>query len=203
MSDSPRLDDDLSTSLEELVEEHLHRLSEKTKSRASLNEIAEEVSRLNDLLISYRLRDELLEQLIDYRTPEYRRRQIAATLKAQHMQLVMNKAELTRLHAQSHDLLERSARLIVAATRQVDTESSKDTKYALETCGFCEGTGGSSTTSCPACNGRRTVLVRQPPIKCPRCKGDGKPDREFFSLNTCVVCRGYGWVLTIEKRSTV
>ena len=37
-----------------------------------------------------------------------------------------------------------------------------------------------------ACNGRRTVLVHQPPIKCPRCVGTGRSgsrDRAEFSNN--------------------
>ena len=199
MSNSPRLDD-ASTSLEELVEKHLRRLTKKIKSDAAVEEIASEVASFNDLLVSYQLRDELLEQLIDNRTPDYRRRQIVATLKAQHLKVALNQAELVRLHAASHELLQRSTQLIVGAQRVIDQESSQDTRYALEPCGFCSGTGGTSTTPCAACHGKRSVLVRQPPIKCPRCKGDGKPDREFFSLNKCVVCRGYGWVLTVESR---
>ncbi len=80
MNNVPPPVDGISDGIDELIEEHLARLTEKVNERSSIPEIADEVSSLNDLLISYRLRDELLEQLLDRSTAESRRQQILATL---------------------------------------------------------------------------------------------------------------------------
>ena len=77
--------DDRSSSIEVLIEEHLSRLREKLGPQYSLAELAAEVQSLNDLLLAYKLRDELLEQILDIETPKRRREQIRETLEAQRM----------------------------------------------------------------------------------------------------------------------
>ena len=71
--------------------------------------------------------------------------------------------------------------------------------YALETCSYCAGMGLKEGRPCEACDGRREVLVHQPPLACPRCQGTGKAsehDRVTYYSHLCVVCRGTGWALT-------
>jgi DnaJ-class molecular chaperone len=76
--------------------------------------------------------------------------------------------------------------------------------YAHEICGLCGGIGkgGLGTDEpCPPCNATGKVVVLQPPIKCPRCKGDGKSKRVADGLayapRLCVVCRGSGWARSL------
>lgn len=70
--------------------------------------------------------------------------------------------------------------------------------YAPEICAWCKGVGSHNQTECSACDGKGKVMVCQPPIKCPRCKGVGKSDGSYFYATPfCVVCRGCGWVLTL------
>ncbi|HKP10746.1 MAG TPA: transcriptional regulator [Blastocatellia bacterium] len=72
-------------------------------------------------------------------------------------------------------------------------------QYAPEPCAYCGGTGAKERQLCPACGGKRQVLVHQPAITCPRCHGNGKAtdnDRAAYYSSLCVICRGTGWVLT-------
>jgi DnaJ-class molecular chaperone len=108
--------------------------------------------------------------------------------------------------ARSHALLDRSARLIATIQRQIDKDTHKHNGYALEMCGFCNGLGRASERACQVCYGKRTVLVYQPGVKCPRCKGDGKAtiygscDPEALSSSDlCVSCRGSGWARSVPQ----
>jgi len=76
--------------------------------------------------------------------------------------------------------------------------------YARERCGLCKGLGISvleSVMPCPACKATGKVLVHQPPLRCPRCGGDGKAKQVFDGLSRlpelCVICKGAGWVMTM------
>ena len=72
-------------------------------------------------------------------------------------------------------------------------------QYAPEPCGYCGGAGAKSGQPCPACAGRRNILVHQPSITCPRCQGTGAAtdhDRIAYYSRLCVICRGTGWVMT-------
>jgi DnaJ-class molecular chaperone len=76
--------------------------------------------------------------------------------------------------------------------------------YAPEICGLCKGAGKGALgpdEPCPPCKATGKVLVHQPPIRCPRCGGDGKAKQVFDGLSSfpelCVVCKGAGWVLTL------
>ena len=72
-------------------------------------------------------------------------------------------------------------------------------QYAPEPCGYCGGTGAKESQRCPACGGRREVMVHQPSIACPRCQGTGRAndlDRINYYSCLCVICRGMGWVMT-------
>jgi RecJ-like exonuclease len=71
--------------------------------------------------------------------------------------------------------------------------------YSPERCATCKGSGSTEQGPCPACEGKGTVAVLQPPISCPRCKGTGKPTEDLYSyLPYCVVCRGTGWVRVLQ-----
>ena len=194
MSESAPVDDQLD-SLEVIIETHLQRLTEKLAQSSSLDELANEVNSLNDFLSSYKSRDEMLERLVEISTPEKRRQEIRQALQAQKMLVAANLAESQRLHAKSQELLQRSARIIIRARRHIDKEAHRHTGYDLELCGFCKGVGGTFEHPCPACQGRRFALVHQPSIKCPRCDGNGQPNKQDYH-QTCLVCRGTGWVMT-------
>ncbi len=58
-------------------------------------------------------------------------------------------------------------------------------------CPFCRGRGQSPSGSiCPVCNGRKTVHVEAPSVRCAFCGGQGQmPPR---SNMTCWVCNGKG-----------
>src|SRR5215510_1629220 len=202
MGDSSNVDD-LAHSLEELIGDHLANLTEKQQRDGSISELADEVGRLNDLLISYKLRDELLERLLDSETPEVRRTQIRETLKAQRMRVAENRAEMELIHARSHAILDRSVRLIATIQKQIDKNAHAYSGYAFEKCGFCDGLGRASEKQCPVCRGNRTVLVFQPPTKCPQCAGCGKVTFDPVTRSSselCTACRGSGWVKSIQKR---
>ena len=74
--------------------------------------------------------------------------------------------------------------------------------YAYETCGLCDGVGKGALgpeVPCPPCKATGKVLVHQPPIKCPRCGGNGKASHDadalIYSPVLCVICKGAGWVM--------
>lgn len=73
--------------------------------------------------------------------------------------------------------------------------------YAAETCGLCKGALGPGLP-CPPCKAKGVVLVHQPPVKCPRCGGDGKARTLLDGLSTdprlCMICRGSGWAMTLS-----
>jgi hypothetical protein len=199
--------DDLSHSIEELISDYLTRLTEKLQQGKSISELAEEAGRLNDLLISFKLRDELLERLLDTSTPEDRRQQIRATLKAQRMKVADNQAEMERLHERSSAILDKSARLIGTVQQQIDKDPNQNCGYVLGMCGFCEGTGRASDRACPVCDEKCTVLVYQPAVKCPCCKGNGRATVYGLSetggisfSQPCVTCGGSGWASSVDKR---
>jgi RecJ-like exonuclease len=193
---------DVSNGLTELLESHIRSLSAKLSRPFSIHEIEEEMVALNDLVYTFKRRDELLEKLLDTQTAEDKRREIRDALNAQRMRVAENQAELERTHARSHQLLQKSALLIIRAQRQIDKTAHKYTGYALEPCALCDGLGGTTEAPCLSCKGRGSVLVHQPSLKCPRCSGNGKPsasDRIVFSSELCLVCRGSGWVMTTEQ----
>jgi hypothetical protein len=73
--------------------------------------------------------------------------------------------------------------------------NSDDVIFAPAECATCAGSGDYQMKKCSACEGGGFVLVRQPPIKCPRCEGTGKqtPGQPVYPL--CIVCGGCGWAL--------
>jgi hypothetical protein len=196
MAIAPQLQKE-SIGLGELIEEHFAEIEAKIRRDDSLKNIAEEAAKLNDLLASYRRHDELMEQLLDISTPATQRQWIRSMLEAQRLRITTNRAELVRIHARSHEVLLRSAELVLEIQRRIDKESHKHSGYALELCGFCDGIGGTANKPCPACHGKRTVLVLQPSSKCPRCGGDGYAEEwDRYISPLCIVCNGLGWVLT-------
>ena len=73
-------------------------------------------------------------------------------------------------------------------------------KYIMEDCAWCAGTGHRAEDGCPACQGNGKVLVSFPSINCPRCGGDGRAtERTTYSYPLCAVCCGTGWALLIRK----
>lgn len=106
-------------SLDELIEAHLQALFAKLSRSHTTEEVEADIAMLNDLMQSYKLKDELLERLLDAATPEEYRRQIRERLQTLHISVANNRAERERLHAKSHQLLERSMLLIEKAREQV------------------------------------------------------------------------------------
>ena len=157
---------------------------------------------LHAIIDEYKRGDELLESLASPLTTSDQRAAIIQQLEEQRLRVATNRAEAARLHAQSQTVLEHSARLLAKIERRMYERTHKASSYAPEICGWCRGVGGGDNAPCVACNGKRTVLVHQPPVKCPRCLGSGKPiyqDRIQFSLSLCLVCRGNGWALSINE----
>src|ERR1044072_5203586 len=160
MAQSPQ-EIDVSNSLDELIEHHLQVLLEKLARPHSLNDIEADLVTLNDLIYSFKRRDELLEKLIDKTTPERKRREILTTLNANRMKVAEDKSELEQLHAKSHQLLERSMLLIMKAQWQIQKEAHKSSGYKLESCNNCEGAGRNDKGRCPVCKGTGSVLKHQ------------------------------------------
>ena len=148
-------------SLDELIEHHLQVLLEKLARPHTLNDIEADLTTLNDLIYSFKRKDDLLEKLIDSATPEQKRRQILATLKANQIKVAENELELEQLHAKSHQLLERSMLLIMKAQWQIQNEAHKNSGYKLDNCNDCEGTGHNDKGRCPVCKGTGNVLKHQ------------------------------------------
>jgi excinuclease UvrABC ATPase subunit len=146
---------------DELIEHHLQVLFDKLSGPHTLNEIQANLATLNDLIYSFKRKDELLEKLIDNTTPEEKRHQIRETLKTNGMEVADDRLELEQLHAKSHQLLERSMLLIMKAQWQIQKEAH-NSEYRLESCGECEGSGRSVGGRCPSCKGTGNVVSRQP-----------------------------------------
>lgn len=76
--------------------------------------------------------------------------------------------------------------------------------YAYEPCGLCKGVHKIhfyAPDPCQTCRGTGKVLVLQPSVKCPRCKGSGEPSLGDFNLApVCVICRGAGWAMALPQR---
>lgn len=175
---------------DDLVETHIRSLAEKLYLHHPLQEIEAEVTALNNLVHAFKHKDELLEKLLEGNATGRERRRIQETLKAMYTMVTDDAEELERLHATSHQLLERAIYLIGRAQLQINEQAHKNSGYSLELCGLCKGLGGSANKPCRPCKGRGTVLVVQPARKCPRCDvGAG------LANELCVVCRGSGWVM--------
>jgi hypothetical protein len=186
--------------LDEVLEQGLRELLERLGS-LPIEDLEIELTTLSKLVEDYKRRDELLEGLLAPGTTEARRSEILEPFNTDRVQVTRSRAEIMRLHDRSHGLIQTSIRLLLDAQRKVYRQSNKSSEYAPEICGYCNGFGGTSSHPCLACDGRRTILVHQPPIPCPRCNGNGKPiaaDRVMFFQEVCVVCRGKGWALVME-----
>jgi hypothetical protein len=189
------------TGFDELLESRLLGVLERIGT-APIAEIESELHSLSKLVNAYRLNDELLENLLNPTTTFSQCEEIRETLHLQHLRLAENRAELLRLHEKSHSILEHSAQLLAKIDRQVYQFEHKNSEYAPEICANCGGIGSVNCNKCLSCDGRRTLLVHQPPIKCPRCYGTGRSgarDRFDFSQHLCIICRGKGWVLVQDQ----
>ena len=200
-----------SVGLDEVLEQRLRDLLNRI-GNVPLEDLEAELNTLSKLVEDYKRRDELLEGLLDPKTTEVKRRQIIESLKSQKFRLAQGRAENAVLqenavlHEKSHRLIETSIRQLLEAARRLHRRNDELSEYAPEICGYCNGFGRVNGTPCQACDGKRIVLVHQPPIPCPRCNGNGKPiarDRETFFQDVCVVCRGKGWALVIDSDSPI
>lgn len=111
--------EDDTRSLDAQIEARLQALFDKLARPKAIEEIEAEVATLNELMQSYKLMDEMLERLLDSATPEENRRQIIETLQALHIRVANNQSEIGRLHAKSHQLMERSTLLIRQAQEEI------------------------------------------------------------------------------------
>src|SRR5262245_36549494 len=100
-----------SEGLEELLETHISRLTEKLSRPYTLDEIEAELSALNDVVYTFKLRDELLEKLFDEATAE-KLENARETLLARRIRMAKLRAAAGRIKARSHEILERSAQLV-------------------------------------------------------------------------------------------
>ena len=62
--------------------------------------------------------------------------------------------------------------------------------YLEQQCGFCKGTGKNEGEECPACSGKATFMVKEPPKVCQFCKGNGYTVKGVL----CRTCKGTGWM---------
>ena len=146
-------------SLDEVIEAHLQALLVKLARPHTIEKVEADLAALNDLIYSYKRRDELLEKLLDSSTSDDKRRQIKAALQAQKVKVAENRAEMERLHAKSHQLMERSILLIQQAQKEIHKQAHLHSGYWLEVCGECKGMGTGTDQQCEACNGKGKLLV--------------------------------------------
>lgn len=188
--------------LADLIDKRCRNLSDRFQGVFSVKEVQEELRELDTLLASFRLNDEHLEKLLKESTERHDLVSMVAEMRDQRRASIENREVLERLHAESHKLMLGSARLIADCKRGFDRRTRIHGNYASEMCAHCEGLGGSSDSPCIACNGVGTVLVHQPPFKCPRCNGEGKAAHQAMALfhsDHCLVCQGTGWVMVMNR----
>ena len=193
----------VSEGFDDLLESRLRQLLTAV-GNISLDEVQAELTALGQLIDNYKRNDELLEGLLDTSTSRERRVEIVEKLKNQRLAVAQNRGQLEHLHRRSHQALMRSVQLLAMIERQVYRRTNIGSSYAPEICNYCEGIGSSCGEPCPACNGKRTVLVYQPPLLCPRCNGEGRTnaaERVLYSSSVCIVCRGKGWALALDRSS--
>ena len=186
-----------STGFDELLEGRLTELLAKV-GNADLEDLEEELASLHSLIDLYKHIDELLENLFTPGVDQETRPERLSSLRDQRIRVLENRAEAERLHAKSHSILEHSAQILAEIDRRIFEKTNKGSAYAPELCGLCRGIGRRSSAPCVACKGKRTVLVYQPALKCPRCGGSGQADehdRINFGLSLCLICHGTGWVM--------
>jgi DNA repair exonuclease SbcCD ATPase subunit len=192
---------DIPNDLAELLEEHVRRLTDKLSGSFRIEEVEAEIRELDALITTVKRRDEIVERLLDSRTPKNEREELRAGIEANQIRMSENRAQLMEIHRKSEALLLKSVRLMVESRRKLERERRVTPEYSLELCASCRGLGGNSKSPCPVCGGG-TVLVHQPPIACPRCHGDGKgvhnQDR-LLATRFCIICRGSGWVMTKDQ----
>ena len=186
-----------SIGLDEIVECRLRELIRRV-SDGSAADIEPELTSLAKLIDSYNRKEELLENLLDPLTTADKRKQLREALKIEQR----NRVELEVIRAKSRELLDISLYLFLESSRKVYRHQNGP-EYSPELCGYCRGFGTSNGTKCPACHGNRLVVVHQPAMACPRCKGSGKTspvDIVEVDNDCCIVCRGKGWAFTRRSR---
>jgi hypothetical protein len=72
-----------------------------------------------------------------------------------------------------------------------DAARTSRLSLSLENSATCEGQGiGDKQHTFACCQGKDRILVAQPPKKCARCSGSGKPEAgNSWSVEYCVICR--------------
>jgi hypothetical protein len=189
--------EDVDTLLYDLVETHVRKLSNTLSSSSTLEEVEAEVNALNNLIYTYKRRDELLEKLLDTSIPDEKRRQIRETMQALSVKVEENTEKLAKDHDRAHKLIERSVALIAKAQRHLGKAAHLHSGYSVKGCGLCTSTGHNGRTLCGVCNGEGRVIVRQPSRKCIKCWGSGKAPRVWGHKDAlCPECKGSGWVHT-------
>ena len=186
-----------SIGLDEIVEWRLRELIRRV-SDGSAGDIEAELTSLAKLIDSYNRKKELLENLLDPLTTADTRKQLRESLKIEQR----NRVELEVIRSKSRELLDRSLHLFLESSRKV-YRYKNGPDYSPELCGYCRGVGRSNGAMCPACQGNRLVVVHQPAMTCPRCKGSGKAspvDIVEVATDLCIVCRGKGWAFTRRSR---
>lgn len=176
-----------SLGLDEPVESRLHELITSLSAGGSAQDIEPELTSLAKLIDEYNRKDQLLENLLDHVTTTAGQQQIRDALKP----LERKRVEPEGLHSNARDPLQRAIQSLLKAKKQI-YELRNGAEYSLELCGYCKGFAHRNLLMCPACAGQRFVVVHQPAIVCPRCKGNGEADaddRAAFDRELCMVSR--------------
>lgn len=84
------------------------------------------------------------------------------------------------------------AGLLRQPSKKLRPYAERETKYNLEFCAWCKGTGKEGRKSqrpCSVCRGQGSLLAEHPSRKCSNCKGKGRA----LLGRRCKVCHGAGW----------
>jgi DnaJ-class molecular chaperone len=62
--------------------------------------------------------------------------------------------------------------------------------YVEQPCNYCKGSGKADGGECQVCHGKASFMVKEPPMKCQFCKGNGF----MMPGSPCRTCKGTGWM---------
>jgi hypothetical protein len=105
--------------LDDLVEAHAQKLLNILSRPHTVKELETEAAALSELLYTFARRNDLIEKLLDTATPEEKRSQITAALKALCVDVGRNREKLVQLREHSDRVIEQSRSLIAKAKQEI------------------------------------------------------------------------------------
>jgi len=82
-----------------------------------------------------------------------------------------------------------------------ETDWTEIPGYGFQSCFPC---GGKGSKTCKSCEGYGKVLVREPAMRCPVCRGNGYLiEKEIYLGPMCTSCRGTGWENALKYSEAV